>query len=139
MTVLSASSLIRNSSFVLRHSLRIRRSPFSNDYKRDADRDQEKGKKLAPCERTDQLRIRFAEIFDDDSKNCVANEKQAGQYSIGLAGARPNKPQDRKQYEAFEKRLLKIRKMARRQNRAHSTCHFWPGLHSRNYSLRCSQ
>src|SRR5437764_12278244 len=128
MTVLSASSLIRNSSFVLRHSLRIRWSPFSNDYKRDADRDQEKGKKLAPCERTDQLRIGFAEIFDDDSKNCVANEKQAGQNSIGLAGARPNKPQDRKQYEAFEKSLVNLRRMARRQNRAQRSRHFWPAL-----------
>jgi hypothetical protein len=63
---------------------------------------------LATREGTDQLRVGFAEIFDDDSKNRVANEKQSSQNSVGLARAGPHKPQDPEENDSFEKRLVKL-------------------------------
>jgi hypothetical protein len=72
------SGFLRHSSLVLRHFLRIRRSRFRHDYKCDANDDQEEGKELSARERADQLRIGFAEIFNHDAKDRVADEKQSG-------------------------------------------------------------
>ncbi len=88
--------------------LRESRSLFRDDNKCDADGNEEEGKELATREGTDQLRVGFAEIFDDDSENRVANEKQASQNSVGLARAGPHKPQDPEQNDSFEKRLVKL-------------------------------
>ncbi len=49
-------------------------------------------------------------------KDRIADEKQSGQNSVRLAGARPHKPQNREQNNPFEERLVKLRRMARRQN-----------------------
>jgi hypothetical protein len=95
-------------SSLVRHSLWICGSLFRYDNKCDADGNEEQGKELATREGTDQLCVGFAEIFDDDSKNRVANEKQASQNSVGLARAGPHKPQDPEQNDSFEKRLVKL-------------------------------
>jgi len=105
--VIPSSLDIRHSSFS-EHSPGKRRSLFRDDNKCDADDDQKEGKELATREGTDQLRVGFAEIFDDDSKNRVANEKQSSQNSVGLARAGPHKPQDPEQNDSFEKRLVKL-------------------------------
>ncbi len=91
-----------------RHSPRKRRSSFRDDNECAADDDQKEGKELATREGTDQLCVGFAEIFDNDSENRVANEKQSGQNSVGLARAGPHKPQNPEQNDSLEKRLVKL-------------------------------
>ena len=81
-----------------------------------ADHNQKERKELAACETAYQLRVGFAQIFEHDPKDRVADEKQSGQNSIWLACARPHKPQNRKQDNPFEKRFVKLRRMTRRQN-----------------------
>ena len=92
--------------------------PFRSHDKRRANDDEEKRKELAACERPDQFGIGLAEIFDQDSKYRVANEKQSGQNAVGLTRARPHKPQNREQNDPFEKRFVKLRWMPRRKNGA---------------------
>src|SRR5436309_15281180 len=60
-----------------RHSPRERRSTFRYDNKCDPDGDQEKRKKLSAREGTDQLRVRFAKIFNHDAKDRVANKEKS--------------------------------------------------------------
>src|SRR3989440_12155288 len=106
-------TLVRHSLFVLHHSFWERRSHFCYCNKPETNRDQEERKKLATREGTDQLRVGFAEIFYDASKDRVANKKEACQNSIGLASARPHKPQNREQNDSLEERLVNLRRMAR--------------------------
>jgi hypothetical protein len=82
--------------------------PLCRHDKRDANDNQEEGKELATRKGTDQLCVGFAEIFDNDSKNRVTNEKQPSQNSVGLPHAGPHKPQDPEQNDSFEKRLVKL-------------------------------
>ena len=86
------------------------------DDKRDTNDNEEEGKKLAPCERPDQCRIGFAEIFHHDSENRVANEEQSGQHAVWLPHARPHKPQNREQHNTLEEGFINLRWMPRRQN-----------------------
>src|SRR5215472_8381499 len=86
--------------------------------KRGTDYDQEERKELAAGERPDQFGVGFAEIFDNDSKNRVTNEKQSGENAVGLARARSHKPQNREQYDTLEEGFINLRWMARRQNGA---------------------
>jgi hypothetical protein len=71
-------TLVRHSSFMLRHSFRERRSHFCYYNKPETNRDQEERKKLASREGTNQCRVGFAEIFDYDPKNRVPNKEQSG-------------------------------------------------------------
>ena len=105
--VIPSSLDIRHSSFS-EHSPRKRRMLLRRNHKAEADRYQEERKELATREGTDQLRVGFAEIFDDDSKNRVTNEKQPSQNSVRLPRAGPHKPQDPEQNDSFEKRLVKL-------------------------------
>ena len=89
--VIPSSLDIRHSSFS-EHSPRKRRVLLCRDHKSDTDRYKEEGEELAACEGTDQLRVGFAEIFDDNSKNRVANKKQSGQNPVGLARSGSHKP-----------------------------------------------
>ena len=60
---------------MLRRSLWVRRAHFCHRNKPETNGDEKEGEKLTSRERTDQRRIRFAEIFDYDSKNRVADKK----------------------------------------------------------------
>ena len=97
-------------------SVRKRRVPLCRHDKRGANGNQEKRKELAARERPDQFGIGLAEIFDHDSKDRVTNEKQSGQNAVGLARARPHKPQNREQHDTLEEGFIKLRRMPRRQN-----------------------
>src|SRR5438093_7316675 len=96
------------------HFSRVHRSHLAYYDKRHADHNQKERKELAACETAYQLRVGFAQIFEHDPKDRVADEKQSGQNSIWLACARPHKPQNRKQDNPFEKRFVKLRRMTRR-------------------------
>src|SRR5712692_2715554 len=101
-----------------RHFLWKSRPHFRGDDQRQSDSDQEKRKELATVKTDDQARIRFAKIFDRDSKNRVANEKETGQHAVRLSQARAYEPKDREQDNSLEKSFVDLRWMPRRQNRS---------------------
>jgi len=101
---------------MLRHSFRERRSHFCYYNKPETNRDQEERKKLASREGTDQCRVGFAEVFDYDPKNRVADKKYSSQNTIWLTPTRTYGPQNREQNDAFKKSLVKLGGMARRND-----------------------
>ena len=109
-------TLVPHSLFVLRHSFRESRSHFCHYNKPETNRDQEERKELASREGTDQCRVGFAEVFDYDPKNRVADKEQSGQNAIRLTPARTDEPQNREQNESFKKSLVKLGGMARRND-----------------------
>ena len=76
------------------------------------DCDQKKREKLAVGEWADERRVRFAEVFDNDPEDGVANKKKTGQHAVWLPRSRTHEPQDAKENDAFEKGLVKLRWMA---------------------------
>src|SRR5882724_2916034 len=110
--------LISTEASLRRHSPRERGSPLCRGNESNTNGDQEKRKELAARERSDQFGIGFAAVFDHDSKDRVANEKQSGQNAVWLAHARSHKPENCEQGDALEKCFVKLRRVARRQNRA---------------------
>jgi hypothetical protein len=99
--VISAFAL--NPLLVFRHSGWKTRVPLCRHDKRDTNDNQEKRKELASRERPDQFGIGLAEVFDHDSKDRVANEKQSGQNAVWLGHARSHKPENREQRDPLEK------------------------------------
>src|SRR5438445_10267169 len=89
-------------SFELRHFLRIPRPQLRNNNERQSNCDQEERKELTTGKSGNQARIRFAKIFDHDSKKRVEDEKQAGQNSVRLPHPCPHEPEDREQNDSFE-------------------------------------
>src|SRR5256886_106689 len=121
------------------HLLRIGRLRFSERDKSNPDRNQEERKELAARERAYQRRVGFAEIFDHDPKNRVQDKKQSCQHSVWLACARAHEPQNGEQNDPFEKCLVELRWMARRQDRAQSGRDFWLAIHRADDRVRRSQ
>src|SRR4029077_7363363 len=103
---------------MLRHSFGERRSHFCYCNKPETNRDQEERKKLTSREGTDKRRVGFAEVFDYDPKNRVADKEQSGQKAIRLTPARTYEPQNREQNDSFKKSLVKLGRMARRKDGA---------------------
>ena len=85
--------------------LRISRPHFRDDDESRSDDDQEKGKKLAAGDARDKARIRLAETFDDNAKNCVTDEKQPGQKPVRLARSRAHKPKDQRTKQSLRRKL----------------------------------
>ncbi len=106
----------RNDRLLDRHLLRKSRTHLRSTDKGDADGDQKKREELTAGEAGNQHRVRLAKIFDDDSENRVANEKESGQNAVWLPRARAHEPQNGEQDDPFEKGLIKLRWMARCQN-----------------------
>ena len=76
---------------------------------------QEKREKLSASKRSGQRRVRFAEELADHAKNCIADKEHAGKDPIRQPKVRPQNPKDRKEQDAFESSLIKLRRMARRE------------------------
>src|SRR5947207_13175808 len=108
-------TLVCHSLFVVCHSFRERRSHFCYCNKPETNCDQEERKKLASREGTDQCRVGFAEIFDYNPKNRVADKEQSGHNAIRLTPARTYEPQHREKNDSFKKSLVKLRRMAPRK------------------------
>src|ERR1700730_16261245 len=130
------SSFVRASSFVLRHFSGKRWPHFGGDDQRQSDGDQEKRKELATGKTGDQARIRFVKIFDRDSKDRVANEKETGQHAVRLSRARAYEPKDREQDNSLENRFVELRWMPRHQNRSQNLFHLRLVAHRRNDRIR---
>src|SRR6266436_3087913 len=56
----------------------------------------------------DGSRIRFAEIFNHNPKDRVANEKQAGENPVRLPHSRAHEPENGEQNNSFEKSFVKL-------------------------------
>ena len=91
---------------------------FREDNIGDSQSDQKEREKLAACESGNERRIRLPEIFDDDPKDGVANEKQSSEDAVWLAHSRADKPENREQQNSFAERLVELRRMARCENPA---------------------
>src|SRR2546421_12463788 len=114
------STFIRHSSFVLRHSPRISRMPPRPDDEPDADRNREEGKELTAGKHSNQRRVRLPKIFHDDPEDRVNDEKQTRNKAVWSAEAGADKPEDREENRAFERRFVKLRRMARGEDAAQS-------------------
>ena len=68
---------------------------------------------LPASERTGQRRVRFAKIFDDYPDERVEKQEKPGQHSARLPGADAQKPETSKEEDAFQQRLVKLRRMPR--------------------------
>ena len=101
---------------MLRHSLWKRWSQFRHDNKGEADRDEEEGKKLAASKAADQARVRLAKIFNHNSKDRVADEKQTDQNTIGLTRPRADQPENQEKNNSFKKSFVELRGMPWSQN-----------------------
>src|SRR5437660_11210023 len=119
-----------------RHFLWKRWPHFGGDNNRQSDGDQKKGKELATGKTGDQARIRFAKIFDRDSKDRVANKKETGQHTVRLSQARAYEPKDREQDNSLEKSFVELRWMPRRQNCSQNFFHLRLVTHRRNDRIR---
>src|ERR1043166_86013 len=97
-----------------RHLLRICRPHLRRNDKCDADHDQKSREELTARDASNQGRVRFAKILDDDPKNRVAKKKHPGQTAVWLPRPRAQDPQNGEQEDSFEKGLIKLRRMARR-------------------------
>src|SRR3954449_7143225 len=75
-------------------AFRITRSHFRGDDECSADENQEKRKELTSGKSANQGRVRFAEIFNDDPEDGVADEEQPGQNTVRLARPGPDKPKN---------------------------------------------
>jgi hypothetical protein len=93
-----------------------RRVPLCRHYECGANHNQEERKELAARECSDQFRVGLTKVFNHDSKDRVTNEKPSGQNAVGLARARPHKPQDCEQHDSLEESFIKLRRMSGRQN-----------------------
>src|SRR5438067_1785532 len=80
---------------------------------RETDGDEEKRQELAVSQKTKReskrrIAFRFAELFPNDSHDCIEDEKRAGQYAARLARFGSQKPDGAKYYDAFEQRFIKL-------------------------------
>src|ERR1043166_5685816 len=94
MTIRDSSTPLGMTGRLDRHLLRICRPQFRRNDKCDADHDQKSREELTASDASNQGRVRFAKIFDDDSENRVANKKQPGQSAVWLPRPRAQDPQN---------------------------------------------
>ena len=106
-------ALENSAAFLLRDFFRKCWPQLGNDHEAEADGDQEKREELAAGKASDQTGIRFAEIFDDDSKNRVKDKKQPSEDAVRLSHLRSHEPKNREQDDAFEETFIKLGWMPR--------------------------
>src|SRR4029077_14519636 len=90
------------------HLFRKRRPQLRGHEIGEPNPDQKEGKELTAGESADESRIRFAEIFHDDSKNCIADQEQASENPVRWPQPRAHKPKDGEQNNSFEKSFVKL-------------------------------